>query len=247
MIRSLIIAALLGGATTAAAAPASVFIDFTDRSIWNGGGASGNPAVTSFDYGPLTVDLSSNPADRINLNQAFDGKNPTTPGFADFCGPILKCEGDGLGVITDEVAAVDLLATPPRESVTLSFSKGVKIKELYFLDIYTDQPASGGSVNFEQANVYVDGAGPASSMMFQAVEDFQNNAGFLGVDGLSIVATTSATFFASSFPNNDGVGRPDFALAGLAVEVVPLPASVLLLGGALAGFGLLRRRGAQAA
>lgn len=225
--------AMVAGA--ASAAPFTALIDFTDRSQWSGSDAG---ATTSQSYGPLTVTLSTRPENRANFNQDFDARNPIPAE----CGVILACESDGLGVIGDEITSVNLLQTPPNESATLEFSKPVRIKTLYFLDIFTNEPGAGGITTFEQANVYVDGAGVGAATTFQAALPFQQSGGFLKVEGLNIQALLSATFFASAFPNNDAAGAPDFAIAGVEVEVVPLPATALLLVGAIAGFGLLGRR-----
>ena len=231
-------------ASAFAAQAATKLIDFTDRNVWSG---QYTGATSQATYGNLTVTLSTRAKERANFNQDFDGnKQGDDQSYCQaFSGP-LACISDGLGIGDDEVTAIDLTVTPPIQSATLTFNRKVRIVGLHFLDLFTDKPQESGDVTREQANVYVDGAyvpGDTSTFTtFQAMNSFQENGGY-AFYATNILAHQTATFFASAFPNNDGVGRPDFALAGVAVSPIPLPASALLFMGALAGLGLLRRKG----
>ena len=156
---------------------------------------------------------------------------PTAPvrNTGDAPGPIgaLLGQNDGVGVGAgnDEISF-------PGESATLTFSSAVTISALYFLDLFRNPT---GSPDAEVVSVTADG-GTAS--MFVAQEDFPGT-GYGAFTGLSLTGTV---FVFAPMQTNDGVGRPDFALGGLDVAPVPLPAGVLLLGTALAGFGMARRR-----
>jgi len=231
IITAAVMAAVAGGAQ---AAP--LIIDFTDRSVWSGKDAA---ATSSANYGTLNVQLSTRPKNKVDFTQDFDA----VPAAQPFCGT-LACVSDGLGIGGDEVTAIDLSLSPPIQSATLTFNKSVRITGIHFLDLFTDQPG-GADTTFEQANVYVDGTPGVTPIptvtTFKAVEKFQENGGY-AFASTNIVAANTATFFASSFPNNDGVGKPDFALAALEVSVIPLPASALLFGAALGGLGVVGRR-----
>ena len=205
-------------------APAhAVSIDFTDRSVWS------SAASTTTVLGAL-VTLSSNPAGQINFNQDFDG----APALSPFCGEF-ACVSDGLGVRDDEITTTETFT----QSVTVSFSKAVRVVGFAFLDLFVSR--DGGTR--EVAQVAFDG-GPVS-LSFDAVETVGGGRpGFLRV-AIPGVTASSITFTADL--GNDAVGRADFALAGIDVAPIPLPAAGWMLVGALGGMALLRRKRAAAA
>ncbi|MGB7406234.1 MAG: VPLPA-CTERM sorting domain-containing protein [Pacificimonas sp.] len=145
----------------------------------------------------------------------------------------LKGDNDGVGV--QRPGRVDDEITAPREMITLAFKNTVKLSALYFLDLFREAQAG-----HETALVSVDGA---AEVNFDAQEVFAMGGFGFGSFATSLVGK-SFTFSAGVVDplNNDGVGQPDYALAGVDVSPVPLPAGLLLLGGALGGLGLARRR-----
>lgn len=136
---------------------------------------------------------------------------------------------DGLGIVDDEV-------TFSKEMFDLTFDQEVTVLGLFFLDLFE---ANDGSSE-EIAMVSVDGGAPLS---FGALVPFSDGVGFGSFD----TSLTGTTFSFSVMGPNDNVASPDYALAGLDLAPIPLPAGAFLLGGALLGLGALRRRKSQAA
>lgn len=144
-------------------------------------------------------------------------------------GPIAPLAGDndGVGITDDEV-------TFPNESIRLVFSSAVNLNLAYFLDLFSPEQVHIASNNGGTALV-------TSSILFNPMVD---NGGFVTSDALTLTGTTF-TFTGDNL--NDPTAAPDFALAGLQVAAVPLPAGILLLGGALGALGFARRRKAAVA
>lgn len=226
LLRRLVLAAVLavGSAGAAVAAP---LIDFTDTTIWKGKDA-GATSAWSFANG-VHVALTTVPKARLNFTQAFDG-----PASASYCranGGALACRGDGLGIVDDEISRSTSATSAPDESVTLDFSKSVggrvNVTGVHFLDLF--RHPSGR--DFESAVVYRDGD-RSTEVSFAAIVAYQSNGGYL-FSNLLWSGVRSLTFYAG--PGNDGRGKSDFALAGVEVSAIPLPAGVwLLLGGVAA-------------
>lgn len=137
-----------------------------------------------------------------------------------------ETDGIGIGETDDEVTAV-------RESLTITFDKPVIITGLYFLDLFVAGDDSSKEI--------VEVSGDATASFEGVANNNVDTVGFFGEVGLSLDGTT---FTFTPAETNDSFGRPDFALAGIEVELapIPLPAGILLLGGALAGLGVARRR-----
>lgn len=166
--------------------------------------------------GGATVSLSSTGGMITQTNQA--------PGPV---GPLAGLS-DGLGIGDDEIS----FGRNPIESITVTFSQPVRVSGLFFLDLFQSRTGqdledavatfSGGQVISTNALVTPgDGIGFASSFF-------------------APIITSSITFTAA--PGNDNLGRADFALGGIEVQPIPLPASAMLFGSALFGMGLLARR-----
>ena len=146
----------------------------------------------------------------------------------------LAGDNDGFGVMNDEISAPGNNPNKIPQTVTITFNKKVKLRSAYYLDLFLNSTGTDS----EFANILVDGV--ASGVpVFGAVVPTSEGVGLGEQTGLSLNGY-SFTFFAS--PSNDGVGQPDFALAGLEISAVPLPAGFLLLGTALGGLGVARRR-----
>jgi hypothetical protein len=150
-------------------------------------------------------------------------------------GPIGPLAGinDGIGVNDDEISNINGRS----ERVTLKFSQQVTVIGLYFLDLFRSNDTTNGKrFSYEKAVVRIDG-GPR--ILFKALLPFSEGVGFAAYEGLSLTGTR---FVFSSLKTNDNVGYGDYALAGVRLAPVPLPAGILLLGGALLGLGALGRR-----
>lgn len=136
-------------------------------------------------------------------------------------GAPLAFENDGIGIKDDEV-------TYPSEKLTMTFSTAVDLDGIYVLDLFGN----------ENVSVY---SGNTLLGVFAAttpVGHIYGGYNFFAFAGKVIV--TSLTFVPGA--PNDNAGRPDFALAGVEISSVPLPAAGLLLAGALGGLGLAKRR-----
>ena len=139
--------------------------------------------------------------------------------------PPLTGDNDGIGIDGDEL-------TFPKQMLTLTFNNTVKISTLYFLDLFLTGDHSSGEI----ALVSVDGGADSSFLATETagVDAFGFGEFATGLTGKSFTFAVGRT--------NDGVGRADYALAGVDVATIPLPAGLLLLGTALGGLGIARRR-----
>lgn len=125
---------------------------------------------------------------------------------------------DGIGIEDDEV-------TFPEEEVVLTFNTTVELSAAYFLDLFEPEMVTISS-NSGQSIIVTSGV-PLS-----------DGVGFNEFTGLLL--TGSVFTFTPDSPNE--VGGPDFALAGIEASNIPLPAGILLLGGALLGLRSFGRR-----
>lgn len=162
--------------------------------------------------------LTPAPGESVLTYTAFDAT--ATPGAP------LAFETDGVGITDDEVAW-------PLESLTMTFSEAVAVSGLFVLDLFGD----------ESLSVYGDG--DVLLGVFTATAPFGDAMGGYNFFSFAAEVMTQTLRFVPGAPN-DGVGNPDFALAGVQIgsapSPVPVPAAGLMLLGALGGLGLARRR-----
>lgn len=155
--------------------------------------------------------------------------NEAGPGLINLAnGDTLAGTTDGVGIITDEFDGSAL------QYAVLEFTDGrdVRLTNLYGLDLFSNDDAT----DQEEMRVTV-GAAPGSIDAFlQASSTAEPGFGDLKTNLIG----NMFTFWAGE--GNDGLGEPDFALAGVTVAPIPLPASALLLLGAVGGLGVMRRR-----
>lgn len=202
----------MAGAMTASATT----IDFTDN-----GSYTFTPAAATGSTDGIGWTLDSNPSSSTLTNsEAYNGTTtPTTP---------LALENDGIGVIMK--SEVDDEVTFPRESLTMTFDEEVGITGFYFLDLF----------GLETVTIYADGNLVTPLTVATTTTGAKDNSegGYLyyAFDA----SVTTLTFVPGS--KNDNRGKPDFALAGIDLAAVPVPAAGLLLLTALGGLGLARRR-----
>lgn len=205
--------ALSGAFVSMAATANATLVDFTNPATFTTiTNISASGAVDGVNY-----IITPDPAGQLTFAETATGTTCAASPLA--------CIFDGLGVSDDEISA-----NPP-QSITIAFDQEVTLTNLYFLDLFI----AANHSNTEQAFVSVD-AGPALS--YDAQEVFNGSNSGLGSFIVSLTGS-SFTFFVNG---NDNVGVGDFALAGIELAPIPLPAGLLLLGGALGALGVARRR-----
>jgi hypothetical protein len=161
--------------------------------------------------------LSSN-IGTLNSNENYDGTLSTGCSF-------LACEKDGIGISNDEVDAKEIL--------TLTFDSKVKVSALYFLDVYTS------SIGTEKVVISFDGIEYGTAVFGT---EYHPEGGFASLDGLYIM--TQVIDFTAPLGFNDDKNN-DFALAGVEVSSIPVPAAAFLFVPAMLGMIGLRRKVAQ--
>lgn len=204
--------------TTAGAMGASATtIDFTDN-----GSYTFTPTAATGSTDGIGWTLDSNPSTSLLTNsEAYNGiSKPVTP---------LALENDGIGVIL-KATDVDDEVTFPKESLTMTFDEEVGVTGFYFLDLF----------GRETVTIYADGNLVTPVTTVTSPWGPRNNSKGGYVYYAFDTTVTSLTFVPGS--NNDNRGKPDFALAGIDLAAVPVPAAGLLLLTALGGLGLARRR-----
>jgi hypothetical protein len=208
--------ALVVGLMGTAGAFAST-IDLTSKTTYttrDTTSATGSTVEADWAITPVPVDS--------NLTYyTFGAPELKTPGSP------LKFKYDGIGIKDDEV-------TYPTESLVMTFSTAVDVEGLYVLDLFGDETVTvyaNGDANTGISLGTFGGAQPA-------VGDIYGGYAYFAIS--SDVDVTSLTFVPGA--KNDNAGKPDFALAGLVIAPIPLPAAGLLLLGGLGALGAAKRR-----
>jgi hypothetical protein len=194
-------------------------------------------AIGAFSASAAIVDFTASASTSgtvagANWTLASNG-GPLTFVDVDAPGPLGPLAGlnDGVGVGNDEI-------TIGSEFVTVTFDRKVRLITYFVLDLFDDGPP----VTDNESAILYAGASPMPGSFVAeliASEPFAIGGFGFGQLGVDVVGTTF-TFAAGN--GNDGVGSADFALAGLEIAAIPVPASGLLIGTALLGLGLARRR-----
>lgn len=151
----------------------------------------------------------------------------------------LSCVTDGIGIGDDEIG---ILTGDPgsREVLLLAFNQPVNVSRLMFLDLFDNSSVDGGSL--ERAYVGTDGS--TYPFTFDATEGpSPGPSGFLNADvtGVAGLQNITALYFTAFLPNLDDNSN-DYALAGVNVSAVPLPASLPLFASGLGLLGYARWR-----
>lgn len=159
--------------------------------------------ASSFDFGEFVATSSATLASANLVSQVSRGP-------------------DGLGVASardDEPGLLDGMPAGITESITLSFSRAVR------LDNFTV-----GLADSDDEYEYAINGGPriASGLAFNV---------------LNVTGVTRFQIFAVGDRRVDGrLGNDDMTLRAVQTSAVPLPGAIGLLGGAVAALGLIRRR-----
>lgn len=145
---------------------------------------------------------------------------------------VLKGDNDGVGIRDDEITA-------PRQYAQLAFTQDGKARDVtitgvYWLDLFFKSDKS----SFETGNIGLGSGIGTAEDSFVAQQKDSKPFGY----GAFKTGVTGSVFSFWVDETNDSFGSPDAALAGVSIAPIPLPAGVFLLGGALAGLGVARRR-----
>jgi len=215
MKKSFSIASIAGALVTASAMTASAgLIDFTDDNV---------DLVV-----PGVYEVTGKP-NALNRNDL----PPFSP-IALTNGDSLVADNDGLGIFDDEISTdgpggID-------QFVTVTFEKEVKLVAAYFLDVFISSNGNTIEEAFVTLGDMPNGA-DGSAAATQTVGT--GEPGLVEITGLNLRGK-EFTFWVGR--TNDAQGFADGAFAALEVAPVPLPASALLLLGAVGGLAAARRR-----
>ena len=208
-----LVGTMLAGSVAVANA---ALVDFTDPATYTIAGNTGSGSVDGLSYTLTAV------GGNFNNDEVADYD-------ADRVFPLAGLV-DGLGISDDEVAF-------PNQSVIVDFGQSVEISSLYFLDLFGTNPG-GPATRTDEGVVVSNGRGDSTTFKAQTL----NQDGTVGFGSFGDLSITGSRFTFTPTAGNDAFARPDFALAGIEAAAVPLPAGILLLGGALGGLGFARRR-----
>jgi len=219
----------LAGALTAAsavAASAATTIDFTDTGSYTFGTTKAEGSIMGVGWKLLPRGEGGN----LTQNVPYDGDAAGKAGLQASSG--LALEADGIGIDNDEASRFE----EGREVLRMVFDQAVYITGLHFLDVFGD----------ESVRVKADSLGGTLTVLSESAAGDNSLGGYAysgdkaGEEG----AWIKVLRFIPGFENDSdgGTGEPDFALAGVDVAAVPLPAGGVLLLTALGGLAIARRR-----
>ena len=229
MQRELSFAGLVAGCLTLAGAAQAATVDFTDSTVWSD--ASSTQVV---DLGSYLTTVSIAGVGGAPVFTPYDGPNPVTGmlgGSGLYVASNPELANDGAGITPgDEISN-------PDERLVVNFSRPIRVTGFHILDLF--RAADETLEDREAAQIYVDDE-LVARFEFPGNEAFSSGGSGYFFSSVGPF-TASRISFGAAF-GNDLVADPDFALAGIDVAPVPLPAGLLLLGSGLAGFALFGRR-----
>ena len=208
----------------------AAYLDFTDDNVVMS--LMSSPVAGGYAGSIDGVAFTLTSTDGVNLNSdpSYDGSSSIG------CQPVgpLACDWDGVGVENDEVTGA--FENYSGQTLVLEFATEVYISSFDFLDLYLNP----NDRDAEQASVSIDGAAP---IVGDAVGS-SGDGGYLNLLALGgpilgrVIEFTAAS--GSEFWDDH---NNDYALAGVAVSAVPVPAAAWLFGSALIGLiGFSKRR-----
>ncbi|MEM1381682.1 MAG: VPLPA-CTERM sorting domain-containing protein [Pseudomonadota bacterium] len=236
MLRRLL-AAFASAAALAFVPSQAAILDLTDRSVFSGAPQSG-AWINNIAGSGINVFIESQ-GGATNTNE----RGPT--GW--FCAndPMLACESDGVGIGDDEITA------RRNESITLTFSTGITLVEVYFLDLFKRHANSTDARDIETAvtELWTGNTAAGFTKIGTLFTDASlHNGGGFERETLTQLTRVDRLVFRAGSGRDDG--SSDFALAGLnfastqgrLTASTPVPGALpLFLAGAI-GLGAARRR-----
>ena len=239
----------LGLAAALIVAPAAVsqaaIIDLTLNSLTSLNGQSSSPAIGTsgaLQAGPSS-DLFAPLEYRLTVNSGTFNFNENHNSVATFCGSVLACQKDGLGINNDELTA-------PHQTLTIDFDREVWIDELFFLDLFphrSNERPDGSPAREQAVLTVVNTTDPSfNTTLIYDASTVRIHGGPLQVTNpFRTVQATQLIFSAVDGIDFRDDRSNDYAVAGLRVSdigVVPVPAALPLLITGLAALGLAARR-----
>jgi len=235
-------AALLVAPVTMAEA---AVIDLTLNSLTSLNGATSSAAIGTsgaLQVGP-SADLFTPLEYQLTVNSGTFNFNENHNSVAGFCGSVLTCQKDGLGINNDELTA-------PHQTLTIDFSREVWIDELFFLDLFphkTNLRPDGSPAREQAVLTVVNTADPSFNTTFIYDSSVvREKGGPLQITNpFRTVQATQLVFSAFDGIDLRDDRSNDYAVAGLRVSdigVVPVPAALPLLLTGLAALGLAARK-----
>jgi hypothetical protein len=203
----------------------AAFLDFTDTDYLNTLIKVSDSEYTGIFDGVGYTLTSTNGNINLFTDGGYDGSDNS---ICQSGGGVFACGTDGIGIDDDEIGEDrDSII----ETLTITFDTAVNITGFHFIDLY--------EVNgTEQATVLIDGTSSITVDATQgAGEGGYANAVIASMMGTTIVFTAESTIGVKDDANNN------YALAGVNVSAVPIPAAAwLFLSGFLGLIGFSARK-----
>ena len=210
---------------------------FTKPGVLTAALAAGITAAGTFAASATVIDFTASSSASGSIGSVGWSLTPSagdTLTFVDSDAPgpigVLAGLNDGVGLNNDEI-------TEGTQYLTVTFTKPIRLTGFWTLDLFEDGLEDTDPETAQLFTGSTPTGSPAASL--PATEVFAPGGFGFSFAGTSLLGDTF-TFAATS--GNDGVGKGDYALAGLQIAAIPLPAAGLLFGTALMGFGMFRRR-----
>jgi len=193
----------------------AALIDFTDTNFIGGLTSVSNGFEGNIDGIVFTLTSTDG---TVNFKENYAGNSTGCS--------ILECDKDGAGINNDEISG----GVNVTQTMTLLFDTEVAISSFYFLDLYK-RPDYDTSNRAEQATITID------DVLFETVlaTGLSGDGGFASLENVLAIGT-KFEFTAAIDPLFWDDRDNDYALAGVEVSAVPLPAAVWLFGSVIAGF-----------
>ena len=215
------------------AAHAATIIDFTDPTQFSNGDLS-----QSYNIGGTNIDVTLSSPQGVSFGSvgAVGGDCPS----------ILACGQDGVGAGgDDEISGPGIFSfiLGEGESVSVTFSQAVNVTALYFLDLFQGSGFLGGAETAE-VELLLNG----SSVYSTSVDaDPLQGSGTVGFQSEAVGSITADVIrFTAAAGLGDGgafiFSNSDYAVAGIEVAPVPLPAALPLFAAAVGTLAVVSRR-----